>query len=111
MPEVGNRQGLLLMEVWIPKTAAPGVHRGTVTVLEDGKEIAKLGVELTVFPLQLPDRPTFRMDYLSYGSPLQSLGSGRHAGRRRVHRLEDHARRHRRRAPSLRRWLSTTGDT
>ena len=74
LPEVGNRQGLLLMEVWIPKTAAPGVHRGTVTVLEDGKEIAKLGVELTVFPLQLPDRPTFRMDYLSYGSPLSHWG-------------------------------------
>lgn len=74
LPEVGNRQGLLLMEVWIPKTAVPGVHRGTVSVLEDGKEIAKLGLDLTVFPLQLPDRPTFRMDYLSYGSPLSHWG-------------------------------------
>ena len=62
------------MEVWIPKTAVPGLHRGTVSVLQDGKEIAKLGVDLTVFPLQLPDRPTFRMDYLSYGSPLRALG-------------------------------------
>jgi hypothetical protein len=74
LPEVGNRQGLLLMEVWIPKTAAPGVHRGTVSVFEDRKEIAKLGLDLTVFPLQLPDRPTFRMDYLSYGSPLSHWG-------------------------------------
>ena len=74
LPDVDNRQGLLLMEVWIPKTAAPGVHRGTVIVLEDGKELAKLGVDLTVFPLQLPDQPTFRMDYLSYGSPLRSWG-------------------------------------
>ena len=74
LPDAGNRQGLLLMEVWIPKTASPGVHRGTVSVLADGKEIAKLGVDLTVFPLQLPDRPTFRMDYLSYGSPLRVWG-------------------------------------
>ena len=74
LPDARNRQGLLLMEVWIPKTAAPGVHRGTVSVLADGKEIAKLGVDLTVFPLQLPDRPAFRMDYLSYGSPLRALG-------------------------------------
>jgi hypothetical protein len=74
LPDARNRQGLLLMEVWIPKAAAPGVHRGTVSVLADGKEIAKLGVDLTVFPLQLPDRPAFRMDYLSYGSPLRVWG-------------------------------------
>jgi hypothetical protein len=74
LPEVGNRQGLLLMEVWIPKTAAPGVHRGAVSVLQDGKELAQLGVDLTVFPLQLPDRPAFRMDYLSYGGPLRYWG-------------------------------------
>jgi len=74
LPDVSNRQGLLLMEVWIPKTAAPGVHRGTVSLLQDGKELAKLGLDLTVFPLQLPDRPTFRMDYLSYSSPLREWG-------------------------------------
>ena len=74
LPQAGNRQGLLLMEVWIPPMAAAGLHRGTVSVLEDGKERARLGVDLTVFPLHLPDRPTFRMDYLSYGSPLRHWG-------------------------------------
>jgi hypothetical protein len=74
LPRVGNRWGLLLMEVWIPKEAAPGLHRGTVAILQDGKELARLGVDLTVYPLRLPDRPTFRMDYLSYGSPLRRLG-------------------------------------
>ena len=88
LPEARNRQGLLLMEVWIPKTAAPGVHRGTVSVLEDGKEIAKLGVDLTVFPLQLPDRPTFRMEYLSYGSPLRHWGLDAAVGGRWIHRVE-----------------------
>ena len=108
LPEVGNRQGLLLMEVWIPKTAAAGVHRGTVSVLEEGKERARLGIDLTVFPLRLPDRPTFRMDYLSYGSPLESLEPGRRRGRRWVHGLDDHARSDR--APNSKRsaWLSTT---
>jgi hypothetical protein len=74
LPRVNNRWGLLLMEVWIPKDAAPGLHRGTVAVLQDGKELARLGVDLTVHPLRLPDRPTFRMDYLSYASPLRRLG-------------------------------------
>jgi hypothetical protein len=74
LARVANRFGLLLMEVWIPKEATPGLHRGTVAVLRDGRELARLGVDLTVYPLRLPDRPTFRMDYLSYGSPLQQLG-------------------------------------
>ena len=74
LPDAGNQQGLVLMEVWIPPAATPGLHRGTVSVLEDGRERAKLGVDLTVFPLELPDRPGFRMDYLSYGSPLSYWG-------------------------------------
>lgn len=73
LPRVANRFGLLLMEVWIPKDAAPGLHRGTVALLREGQEMARLGVDLMVYPLRLPDRPTFRMDYLSYGSPLQEL--------------------------------------
>jgi hypothetical protein len=73
LPRVANRFGLLLMEVWIPKEATAGLHRGTVAVLHDGQEMARLGVDLMVYPLRLPDRPTFRMDYLSYGSPLQEL--------------------------------------
>ena len=74
LPRAGNKWGLLLMEVWIPRDAAPGLHSGSVAVLQDGKELARLGVELTVYPLRLPDRPTFRMDYLAYGSPLRRLG-------------------------------------
>jgi len=74
LPEAGNKQGMMLMEVWIPKTAAPGVQKGTVSVLEGEREIAKLNVELTVYPFAIPDQPTFRLDYLTYGSPLNELG-------------------------------------
>jgi|GEM_PF-2442642 len=74
LPEIANRQGLLLMEAWIPKSAPSGVQTGTVTILQGEKEISKLKVEISVFPLALPDQPTYRLDYLSYGSPLGELG-------------------------------------
>lgn len=73
LPEADNRQGLILFEVWIPKTARPGLHQGPVTILQGGQEMAKLNVDLTVFPFAIPDAPTYRLDYLSYGSPLGSL--------------------------------------
>ncbi|HTL51904.1 MAG TPA: hypothetical protein VL860_04925, partial [Planctomycetota bacterium] len=74
MPEAKNKQGLLLLELWIPKTASLGLHRGTVSVRQGDRELAKLGVELSVYDLELPDQPTYRMDYLSYSSPLKQLG-------------------------------------
>jgi hypothetical protein len=64
--------------------------------------LATLGVELTVLPLQLPDRPPFRMDYLSYAGPLAYLGHGRHTRGRRVQRGHAHARRRRSRTAGLR---------
>jgi hypothetical protein len=74
LPRVGNRLGLLLMEVWIPKEAAPGLHRGTVAILQDGKELARLGVDLTVYPLRLPDRPAFQDGLPQLWKPLSALG-------------------------------------
>ena len=73
LPEPGNKQGMMLMEVWIPKTAAPGLQKGSISILRGAGEIAKLNVEVTVFPFEIPDQPTYRLDYLSYGSPLQDL--------------------------------------
>ncbi len=73
LPEASNRQGMMLLEVWIPKAVRPGLHRGPVTILQGDREIATLNVELTVYPFALPDAPTYRVDYLSYGSPLGAL--------------------------------------
>src|ERR1043166_8337280 len=73
LPEPDNKQGMMLMEVWIPKTARPGLQKGEISILQGGREIAKLKVELTVFPFAIPDAPTYRLDYLSYGSPLKAL--------------------------------------
>src|SRR6185503_13425146 len=33
LPEPGNRQGMILMEAWIPRAAPPGLQTGTVTIL------------------------------------------------------------------------------
>jgi hypothetical protein len=73
LPEADARQGMMLLEVWIPKSARPGLHQGTVSILQKDREIAKLKVDLTVFPFAIPDAPTYRLDYLSYGSPLGAL--------------------------------------
>ena len=75
------------MEVWIPKTLRRASIEATVSVLEDGKEIARLGVDLTVYPLRLPDRPTFRMEYLSPAARCDT-GARRRARERRDRRRE-----------------------
>ncbi len=38
----------------VPEDAPPGLYQGTLSVTEDGHEIASLGVELTVYPFTLP---------------------------------------------------------
>jgi hypothetical protein len=46
------------VDIYIPKTAAPGVYQGTVKVLESGSVSRQVPVQLTVFNFQLPDQPT-----------------------------------------------------
>ncbi len=73
LPEPGNQQGMLLMEVWIPKNLAAGIQTGSISILQGAEEIAALKVEVTVLDLSIPDQASFRLDYLSYGSPLGEL--------------------------------------
>ncbi|MBN1810056.1 MAG: hypothetical protein JW909_13395 [Planctomycetes bacterium] len=70
LPRAGNRVGAALVEVWIPKDAAPGEKRGVLTVLREGREAARLGLSIEVMDFVLPDTPTYRLDLLSYSSPL-----------------------------------------
>lgn len=74
LPEPNNKLGVMLMEVWIPKTARPGMHQGRVRIKRGDEVIETLRVEVTVFPFAIPDRPTFRLDYLVYASPLKRMG-------------------------------------
>jgi hypothetical protein len=45
-------------DVYIPKTAAPGVYTGTLTVREGGNIAAAVPVQLTVYDFTLPDVPS-----------------------------------------------------
>jgi len=73
LPEPGNKQGMVLMDVWIPRTVPAGLQKGSIAVLQGGEEISALNVEVTVYDFSIPDQPTFRLDYLCYGSPLSEL--------------------------------------
>lgn len=74
LPRAANSVGPMLLEVWVPSDAAPGLYKGTVTVLEGERELAKLNLELTVLAFTLPSTPAFAMDLLDYGMPSSPLG-------------------------------------
>jgi hypothetical protein len=63
----------MLFEVWVPKTTAAGLYKGTVSVLKGGVEVAKLPLELTVLDMALPDAPTFAFDLLGAASIAAGL--------------------------------------
>ncbi len=74
LPKATNTVGAMLFEVWVPKTAAAGLYKGTVSVLKGGAEMAKLPLELTVLDMVLPDAPAFAFDLLDYAMPAGGLG-------------------------------------
>jgi hypothetical protein len=44
-------------DVYVPKTATPGVYHGMVTISENGATTQQIPVQLTVLPFALPDVP------------------------------------------------------
>ncbi|MCY3018062.1 MAG: DUF6067 family protein, partial [Planctomycetota bacterium] len=63
------------VDVYVPKTAAPGEYRGTITISTLAlKEPAKVSLALTVRPFALPDEITWPVELNTYG------GIGRFAG-------------------------------
>ncbi|MCW8129137.1 MAG: hypothetical protein KIS92_02025 [Planctomycetota bacterium] len=75
LPKPDNKVGVLFFEVWIPKDAQAGLHKGTLHVMEGEKELAALNLELTVFGFALPDAPTYAFDLLDYGMPSEKFGA------------------------------------
>lgn len=79
VPSPGNKVGLMLLEVWIPKDAKAGDYKGIVSIMKGDAEAGKLNVALCVYDFVLPDMPTFAFDLLSYGMPGSKnyiVGSG-----------------------------------
>lgn len=48
--------GIVWIDVDVPRPAAAGTYRGTIDVRDRGRELAEVPVELEVAPLVLPDR-------------------------------------------------------
>lgn len=48
------------VDIYIPSDAPPGIYHGDVVVIEQGKEVRKVPVELEVLDITLPDLPSAR---------------------------------------------------
>jgi len=63
-----QRNQAVWVDVYVPKTAAAGEYRGTITITTPAlKELAKINLVLTVRPLVLPDEITFPVELNTYG--------------------------------------------
>jgi len=64
----GENQSIWI-DIYIPKTAAEGLYRGSVEISEQGKRAVSIPVELEVLPYALPDVPSAKtMLYFSADS-------------------------------------------
>ncbi len=58
LPEAGRNQQYMLT-VQVPKDAKDGLYKGSVTLVADGKDVAKLKLQLRVLPFTLPAPKTY----------------------------------------------------
>jgi hypothetical protein len=61
VPPRGNQP--VWVDLFVPKEAAPGLYKGTVTISARGEGSLKLPVELTVWNFTLPDMPSLRTHF------------------------------------------------
>jgi hypothetical protein len=64
----GQKYAALVGDVYVPKDARPGVHRGTLTLTVNGEQLS-LNVELHVWDFALPDVLSFVPEMNCYGLP------------------------------------------
>jgi hypothetical protein len=87
-----GQNGVVWLDVTVPRGQPAGLYTGTITVRAGGQEIASLPVELTVVRATLPDRPVRTMLYYARGELDRRIGAGDAAERQlwqllRRHRL------------------------
>jgi hypothetical protein len=56
------------VDVYVPKSATTGIHRGSITIAQNGSTIGTIPVELDVKTFTLPDMPTAK-SMLFFGYP------------------------------------------
>jgi hypothetical protein len=76
--DVRSESRVIWVEVFVPKTAVPGVYTGWVTLNQARGQLAQIPVELTVWNFELPSTSSLRSAFgLSYnGIPQQHGVSG-----------------------------------
>jgi hypothetical protein len=57
----------VFVDIYIPRDAAPGVHQGSIAVRVSGQLFRRIGVQVQVLPLTLPDKLNFLVDLNAYG--------------------------------------------
>lgn len=62
----GQKVQPVFVDIYIPHDATPGVHRGALTVHAGGQLLRRIGVEVEVLPLTLPDELSFVVDLNAY---------------------------------------------
>jgi hypothetical protein len=67
----------VFVDIYIPRDAAPGVHHGSIAVRAGGQLVRRIGVDVEVLPLTLPDKLNFLVDLNAYGGVNSGYGISR----------------------------------
>lgn len=62
----------VLVDVWIPMDAKPGLHKGSVSVAQGGEKLS-IPVTVEVHDFQLPDKLSFFVEFNTYNVPKNHL--------------------------------------
>ena len=64
----------IFVDVWVPKTAAPGTYEGSLVFRRDGEPVKTLALKLRVAGVTLPDTFALAGDMNAYASPARAMG-------------------------------------
>lgn len=68
--------GIVWIDITIPKAQPKGLYRGTIVVKASGRELATLPIELDVLDATLPDRPLKTMLFYQEENVAKRIGHG-----------------------------------
>ena len=71
----GQKVQAVYVDIVVPKTAAPGTYRGTLSVGAAGADPVSLDVEMVVYPVTIPDEIHFNPELNSYNPPGGKAGT------------------------------------
>jgi hypothetical protein len=57
----------VFVDIYVPHDAKPGIHHGSIAVRAGGRLLRRIGVDVQVLPMTLPDNLNFIVDLNAYG--------------------------------------------